>query len=264
MSKQKAFNTERNSLCAMVTKMMGKVLPRVLAEEPTGGADPTPNGDPNPQPQGGADPQATKTPTVNYEDLIANARRQEKEKLYPQIKKLEDDKNALIEKNNNNLLALGEKDSEIASLKKQLKELTEASTKGDSEVVKQLKKQVSDLQKENEDLKANTVSREDVENEIKAEYEVKLYREQQLREAGDHVIPELITGSTKEEIDASIELAKKRYEEISSKVLNGVQAPLNNGGMSALKNEDLKIEDIANLDPRSPEYAQLRAKLGLK
>ena len=81
---------------------------------------------------------------------------------------------------------------------------------------------------------------------------------------GDTVIPELITGTTIEEIDASIKVSQERYNQITSKFLGGVQVPVANVNTSSFQAKDLKIEDIANLDPRSPEYAQLRARLGLK
>ena len=107
-------------------------------------------------------------------------------------------------------------------------------------------------------------TREEIEAEIRAEYDVKLYREQKLREVGDTVIPELVTGTTIEEIDASIKVSQERYNQITSKFLGGVQVPVANVNTSSFQAKDLKIEDIANLDPRSPEYAQLRARLGLK
>lgn len=252
MSKRKGFITER-------INFYKKALLTVKAEEPTdpNGAEPTNTPDPN-----GAEPP--KANTVNFEDLIAKARKQEKEKLYPQIKKLEEEKTALIEKNNNNLLALGEKDSEIAELKKQLKEAQDSTSTSASEKEKTLQAKVTELEKKLTEVEANTVSREEIEAEIKGEYEVKLYREQKLRELGDTVIPELITGATKEDIDASITVSQQRFQQIQERVLGSVQVPVGNVSTSSFQNKDLKVEDIVNLDPRSPEYAQLRAKLGLK
>lgn len=209
-------------------------------------------------------PETPKQPTVNFEDLIANARSQEKAKLYPQIDKLKEEKNALTEKNNAHLLTIGEKDSEIRELKAKIEKLEKASGEGASEREKTLLAEIDTLKAKIKEMETTVVSREDLESEIRGEYEVKLYREQKLREVGDTVIPELITGSTKEEIDASIEISKKRYEEITNRVIGSVNVPVANTNLSSVHAKDLKIEDIANLDPRSPEYAQLRAKLGLK
>lgn len=243
------INTEKTNL---IKKLM---FINVFAEEGTPEVTETNTSD---------NPEAPKTPVVNYEDLIANAREQEKAKLYPQIKKLKEEKSSLVEKNNAHLLSLGEKEAEIKELKKQLEQALNTNSQGANEREKSLLSEIETLKATIEELKNNTVSREEIENEIRGEYEVKLYREQKLREVGDSVIPELITGSTKEEIDSSIEISKKRYEEITSRVLGGVQVPVANTNLSSLHTKDLKIEDIANLDPRSPEYAQLRAKLGLK
>lgn len=249
---KRAFNTGKNQL---LKKLM---LMTVFAEEPQQGTEPT-------EPEKvEAEPQGTQAPTVNFEDLIANARRQEKDKLYPQIKKLEEEKKTLTEKNNNHLLTIGQKDARIQELEKQLESVNANASKGASERETSLLSEIETLKSTIANMEANTVSREALEEEIKAEYEVKLYREQKLREVGDTVIPELITGTTKEEIDASIEVSKQRFNQITERVLGGIQVPVANVNTSSFTQKDLKVEDIANLDPRSPEYAQLRAKLGLR
>jgi hypothetical protein len=247
---KKGFITEKTNLLKKV------MFISVFAEEPQG-TEPT-------NPQGTEPTEPTQANTVNFEDLIAKARQQEKAKLYPQIQKLQEQNNALTEKNNAHLLTIGEKDARISELEKQLAESNNANKKGASDKETSLLSKIAELEKELTDIKANTVSREEIEAEIKAEYEVKLYREQKLREVGDTVIPELITGTTIQEIDASIKVSQDRYNQITSKVLGGVQVPVANVSTSSFQSKDLKIEDIANLDPRSPEYAQLRARLGLR
>lgn len=215
---------------------------------------------PTTEPQG-TEPQPK---PVNFEDLIAKARKQEKDKLYPQIQKLEGEVATLTEKNNAHLLTIGAKEEEIADLKKQLKDSNATSTNNASEREKALQTQIETLEATITEMKANTCSREEVEAEIKAEYEIKLYKEQKLREVGEEAITELIMGSTIEEIDQSVTVAKERYQQITSKILGGVKVPVANTNTSRLQQKELKLEDIANLDPRSPEYAQLRAKLGLR
>ncbi len=247
---KKGFITEKTNLLKKV------MFISVFAEEPQG-TEPT-------NPQGTEPTEPTQANTVNFEDLIAKARQQEKAKLYPQIQKLQEQNNALTEKNNAHLLTIGEKDARISELEKQLAESNNANKKGASDKETSLLSKIAELEKELTDIKANTVSREEIEAEIKAEYDVKLYREQKLREVGDTVIPELITGTTIQEIDASIKVSQDRYNQITSKVLGGVQVPVANVSTSSFQSKDLKIEDIANLDPRSPEYAQLRARLGLR
>lgn len=249
---KKGFITEKTNLLKKIMFMP------VFAEEGTTNEPTEPQGT---EPTAPTHSQAT---TVNFEDLIAKSRQQEKAKLYPQIQKLQEQNNALTEKNNAHLLSIGEKDARISELEKQLAESNNASKKGASENETALLSKISTLEKTIADMEATTVSREDLEAEIKAEYEVKLYREQKLREVGDTVIPELITGTTIEEIDASVKVSQERFTQITSKVLGGVQVPVGNVNTSTFQSKDLKMEDIANLDPRSPEYAQLRARLGLK
>lgn len=248
MSKQKGFITEKINLMKKLSFMT------VFAEEPS-------NGEPTTPPVA---PEVPKAPVVNYEDLIASARKQEKDKLYPQIKKLEDEKAVLTEKSNAHLLLIGEKDAEISRLKQELEKVTLASSKGANDKEKTLLSEIETLKGTIADLESNTVTREEIEAEIRGEYEIKLYREQKLREVGENVIPELITGVTKEEIDASIQKSQERFQQIQSRVLGNVNVPVANANVSGFQAKDLKVEDIANLDPRSPEYAQLRAKLGLR
>lgn len=244
MKNNHGFNTRLKDI-------LTKIMLNVMAEE----GEPTPEPTPNPTPE---------TKPVNFEDLIAKARKQEKDKLYPQIQKLEGEVATLTEKSNAHLLTIGEKEEEIADLKKQIKDFTANSTNNTSEREKALQQEVESLQTKIKDFETNTCSREEIEAEIKAEYDIKFYREQKLREVGDEAITELIVGSTVEEIDKSVEIAKERYQQITNKILGGVTIPVANTNTSNFQQKELKLEDIANLDPRSPEYAQLRAKLGLR
>lgn len=243
MKTPKAFKTKINELFKTISFT-------VQAEEPQGEEqiEETPQ----------VEETSTPQPTVNFEDLIANARKQEKDKLYPQIKKLEEEKKKLVEKNNQHLLTIGEKDARI----KELELLTNSDSVSEKETA--LQNEIESLKTTIANMEKDAISVEEIESSIRAEYEVKLYREQKLREIGDTVIPELIMGTTKEEIDASIVASQERFNQISNKILGSVQVPVANVSTSSFQSKDLKLEDIANLDPRSPEYAQLRAKLGLR
>lgn len=243
MKTPKAFKTKINELFKTISFT-------VQAEEPQGDEqiEETPQ----------VEETSTPQPTVNFEDLIANARKQEKDKLYPQIKKLEEEKKKLVEKNNQHLLTIGEKDARI----KELELLTNSDSVSEKETA--LQNEIESLKTTIANMEKDAISVEEIESSIRAEYEVKLYREQKLREIGDTVIPELIVGTTKEEIDASIVASQERFNQISNKILGSVQVPVANVSTSSFQSKDLKLEDIANLDPRSPEYAQLRAKLGLR
>lgn len=201
--------------------------------------------------------------TINFEDLVSKARAEEKAKLYPKIQKLESDNTTLVEKNNNLLLELGKKDSEISTLRDQLTKTESANGVQESAKVKELQDTITQLQSQIQDMESSKVDVEALTNQIKGEYDVLLYREQRLREVGDVVIPELISGKTKEEIDASIEVSKARFSEITSKYVPTHQSiPPVNVNTSKLSMKDLSTEDIMKMSQQ--EWAEKRKLLGLR
>ena len=229
-----------------------------------------------------AEPLKNEGNTMNFEQLIAQARREEKEKLYPQIEKLKAQAEVLTKQVNEALLAKGAVEKELADLK-------ESQKKGDSEEVTKLKAQVEALKSENEDLKKNTVSEEDLRKKLEEEYQVKLYAKDKLAENKDKILSvfaEKVVGNTKEEIDSAIEKAIESSDEIrkelgvedkkkpekkdnkdserkkESKSQNNPPAPNPQGGEGEKGKFDL--EYIQSLDPRSEEYAEWRKSVGLK
>ena len=224
--------------------------------------------------------EGQKTPTINYEDLIAKARREEKEKQYKTIEKLKTQVNTLTEQHNNDLLVR-------ADLEKKLQDANEKLTKagsGDSEEVKTLKDTIKGLEKEKEDLdkkvkelEANKpANREEIEAEVRAEleaeYEVKTYKATKMAELKDDIlVPELIFGNTKEEIDASIQSALERSNKIKEslgvkdggKQKRTPKSPAN-PSVSGIQDKEISLDYLASLDVSSPEYAQVRKQLGLR
>lgn len=257
----------------------GNSLLRAYAEEeeegkkePEGEED-TPKGEDKSKDDTSSKPASNSTSTtVNFEDLISKARKEEKEKLYPQIETLKNKEKELIEKNNKHLLTIEEKDSEIKKLKEELEEVRNSKMETESETVKRLQKEIKELRDELENEKQNKVDKTELENsireELKEEYEVKLYRMEKINspEYRDSIIPELVMGTSKEEIDASLELAKQRYDEIVNSVIDkeSVKLPSGNVNTSKFNTKEFTIEDIMSLDPRSEEYAEFRKKMGLK
>lgn len=267
------FNTEK------IKAVIEKVALRAFAD--TANGDGGSEGD---EPTGG-DGGGEKRTTVNYEDLISKARREEKEKQYKNVERLKTQVNTLTEQHNNDLL-------KIADLEKQLQTANEKLTKagsGDSEEIKTLKDTIktlegekADLDKKVKDYEANKPqSREEIEKEVRAEleneYEVKTYKATKLAELKDQLlVPELVVGDTKEDIDKSIEAAMSRSEEIRKslgltdptggekpkKEKRTPKSPSNPSGGSGTKEVD--FDYLASLDVRSPEYAKVRQQLGLK
>lgn len=245
---------------------------KVLAEE-------------NPDNDGGdkggeEDNTSSKSPTINYEDLIAKARKEEKEKQYKTIEKLKGQVNAMTEQHNNDLLR-------IADLEKKV---TEAETKlttagsGDSETVKTLKSELETVKGEKKALEEKVTAlennkpanREEIEAEVRAElekeYEVKTYKATKLAELKDEIlVPELVMGDTTEEIDKSIEAAINRSKEIkkslgisSDKAQKRTPKAPSNPSTGAFQDEASLLEKLATMDVRSKEYAELRKQLGLR
>lgn len=225
---------------------------------------------PNPAPVA---PAAPATP-INYEDLIAKARQQEKEKLYPEIERLKGENAKLVEKNNALLLSLGEKDQVMAEAGKLIAKLEEQvkikAEEGNASMEKD--KTLAELQKENETLKADLVKKD---AEFKAfidKAEVAAYMGNKIKEVQlDPDLHELIGGATKEEVDASIVKAVAIQDKMKAKF--GVSAPspapataplpkptASAIGVDALKS--VQPTDIMSMDRAA--WAKMRASLGLK
>ena len=110
--------------------------------------------------------------------------------------------------------------------------------------------------------------RENIRNEIKAEYDLKFYREKKIQEANGKIIPELVSGNTEEEINASVEKSMARYNEIVGAVTPPpvVNPKLNpaNPSSTPLKTSSDAMKALLELDPLSKEYAEARKALGFK
>ena len=204
------------------------------------------------------------TPVVNYEDLIAKARKEEKDKLYSQLQGKDTKIHDLTEKNNSLLLGMSAKDEEIQALKNEIKGLKSANTKSENETIRGLEEEKNNLLATIDQLKNEQVQVEEIENRIKNEYEVKLYRMEKLNSVGDEIISELVTGTTKEEIDASFEVAKAKYDSIKERYVSKTtqSIPVANVDTSQLNANSINAMDISKMS--ASEWAEYRSKLGLR
>lgn len=227
-------------------------------------------GDPPAQPDGGVQDPAPNTPppaqpNIDFESLIAKARKEEKEKLYPEITKLKEEVEKKVARINELLLAIGEKDEIISQKDKEIKELKNNSKKSDSQEVKDLNIKITELE--------NKLAEKD--KEISA---IKLasYKDKKIAEAGGELIPELVTGNSEEEIDLAVEKAKERYREIVSKIAsqqstkpqNSNNIPPANPNTSAFTNSQVNTQSLIGLNLMTPEgraeYEKIRKQMGLK
>lgn len=221
--------------------------------------------------------EGDKQPPINYEQLIAQARKEEKDKLYPQIEKLKKENSDMVTKLNDALLS-------CANLQKKVEELSKQSGNS-AEIEEELKKakaQVEVLETENTKLKEQVEKapkEDEIVKRLKDEYEVKDYLRQSLAEHGKDILKVFqsdVKGNTKEEVDASIQDAIKRSEEVREEVgvkkekdkktePTKVKRPKNVTPPDYSNFEEIDPEYVRSLDPSSEEYKEFRKKvLGYK
>lgn len=233
-------------------------------------------GEPAPSSPDPTEPEGNSpAPQVNFEQMVAQARKEEKDKLYPRIERLTEENKALTSSVNKYLL-------ENATLKEEIEKL-KARSEGNEEL-KELQAKVEELTAENEELKSKTVDEEAIRKQIEEEYEVKLYAQEQITANKDSIVSVLIpevVGKTKEEIDEAIAKVKEKTiaikkdlgidvedegdekknqkEKGSKKKKVPVAVPTHEVGKTTYD-----AEYVRNLDPRSEEYKEFRKEMGLK
>lgn len=214
------------------------------------------------------EPTQTQQQTINYEQLISQARQEEKAKLYPEITKLKAEKEAQLKRINELIIQVAEKDELIKQKDSEVKNAT--SKKVDSEEVKALKLKV-------EELTTSLALKVSELDEIK----LTTYKESKIREVGSELVPELVRGTTAEEIDSSIVVAQQAYQAIMAKVQTATppQAqsqvmpqvnptmPVVNPTVNPVQTTGMDISSLSGtslFDSNGREqYNQLRKQLGL-
>lgn len=236
---------------------------------------------------GDATPNVNPAPSLNFEQLIAQARKEEKDKLYPRIKKLEEENAAHVENINGYLIKIGDLTKAVENLTAENGKLKKGDGE-ESQEVKDLKSQLEALKAENETLKNSSTNESELRKQIEAEYEVKLYAKEQLAENKDAILSTFtaeVTGSTKEEVDEAVKRAiekslnikkelglvddkgnqkkpaKNKSGDTNTPTVPQAANPVENSGSTVV---NYSAEYIRNLDPKSEEYKEFRKSLGLK
>lgn len=241
-----------------------KLLNLINAEIRTALAEEVPPVQPEGSTTPATPPVTPATPSVDFETLISKARSEEKEKLYPEINKLKEDVNAKVARINELLLTIGEKDETISQKDKEIKELKTNSKKSSSQEVQELNLKVTQLE--------NQLAEKDTQvSQIKLDS----YKQTKMALAGGNLIPELVVGSSEEEIDLAIEKAKTRYAEIVQSIAPAQttvipttnQIPPVSPSMNAFS-EQVSTQSLSDINLFTPEgrkqYAEMRAGMGLK
>ena len=232
--------------------------------------------------EGDAPPAAP--PALNFEDLVSKARKEEKDKIYPQLEEMKKQNKVLTKANNEHLLTIATFEEQVKNLNEQLAK----AGKGDPQEVIDLKKSLDDALKLVDGLREELKNKPEgtteeiratIEEEIKKQYEVKLYRLQKIQEAGDEIlIPDLVVGDTKEAVDASIAAAIEQAKVIKKKL--GVDEGKKEGGdmdnpppkkpkPNPLNPAGKGLDTLNDLDPNvirtmsDEEYAEWRKKAGI-
>lgn len=141
---------------------------------------------------------------------VEKARKEEKDKLYPQIEAL---KTGLKEVQD----MLREEREEKARLKKEAEEEAERQRKAK---LSESDRHTEALQRIEEQLKEEREARLRLEeDQRKRDREARLeqYRQTAIQAAGDEIIPDLVRGNTEAEIDAAVLIAKARYAEFAER-----------------------------------------------
>lgn len=244
----------------IVNKLSNLVFLKVFADD---GEEKVPVVPESPQ----GDKKSPEDVQFNFEQLIAKARKEEKEKLYPRLKKMEDDLKAMTESNNSNLLKVAELQQELANLK---------ATDKSADTIKTLQAKIEDLNKELEETKNSVPDEKSIRDKLEEEYQVKMYAQEQLASHKDDILSIFkneVTGETREEVDKAIQTAIEKTS-IAKKELGSVEptAPKSTPkaprsvtpAMKSGGGIEIDTDYIRNLDPSSEEYAKLRQKLGLR
>lgn len=208
---------------------------------------------------------------VDVMALIQSARKEEKDKLYTEIEGLKNkvklaeqdaaDKAAKIVELNTNISTLQSKltDSDkthkeqLEALQKEVEELKTNKNKQGNEEVEKLQGLVNDLNSKIDKLQQDSEEKEKL-------LKLEVFKQEKIREAGDAIVPDIITGNTEEEILASIENSKKVFAKIAAKFgntqMNTVPSVIDDNFF-----KDKSPEEIARMSPK--EYAEYRKTIGI-
>lgn len=211
-------------------------------------------------------------------EMIENARKQEKDKLYPTISKA-DERAAAMDAELKELRAFQRKQEKveadrIAAVEKARKEAEEAEMSAKDIIAKRdadFNAKLEQIQRENEQRIAL------MEQEVKFN-QLQAYIQRRLSEEANSIVPELmdfVQGNTPEEVEASIEVLKVKSAAIADAARNaGVRqrttmpgvAPSSgpNVGVTPLDmpgDRQISAEDIRGMSMQ--EFAQLRKKINM-
>lgn len=210
------------------------------------------------------EPTPSTSSNEGFETLIARARKEERDKLYGEITKLKQDRENLTNVNVDLNKEISGLKADLSTAEKKVESLEEEAKSGTKS-----NRTVVELQGEVRKLKSELKKAESGKEEEVSRISLEHHREVAVLKAqaeGAGIIPELITGNTKEEIDASIESSKTRYQEIVSQnarpTANTNPFTMPRATQSGSNPAQPSFKDVASMTPA--EYAEYRKEIGIK
>ncbi len=191
----------------------------------------------------------------NIQKIIEKVRSEEKAKLYN---------------------SLENKDDKIKELKGEVDKLSEeisATEESNKTEVEKLKEELTDLKQDYTNLKEEYETDKEQSEREKKQAKLEAYKEKKIREVreqGEDLVTSLVGGDSEEDIDTSIEMAKKEYQEIRQKTLketgekegkksNVSNTPKVTNPQGSGDDLDISANDIKNMS--MAEYRKNRDKI---
>lgn len=137
--------------------------------------------------------------------LLEKVRKEEKQKLYPQIDHLKNQNASLLREKEDLMRAIEMKDVEVKN--KATEKLSE---------MEKIQLQFAEMKQQNAELVARQRLMEEETKKQQDKLRLETYRVEALRAAGNLVIPEMVFGNTEAEIDEAIIRSKRRFAEIKA------------------------------------------------
>lgn len=210
---------------------------------------------------------------AQYESTMATIRSEEKAKLYPEISKLKLEvetansklagvQTELTAANDKLTTVSSDKDAEIEKLKADLliKEQGDANM---STETKELKEMVAQLLAAQEAANKKWETKEAEWAKESATREIGAYRSSKLADL-DESMHDVVRGTTKEEVDASFEIAKSTFEKLSSRLGSKINSS-HKVPASILTNSDafknMTEENVLGMSDK--DFAEFKNKIGI-
>lgn len=197
---------------------------------------------------------------------VEAARKEEKDKLYPKIEELQNSLKEVQEHFKQEREAKEKAEQEAQARAEKARQAKLSEDEKQSELLKRIEEKLDDERKQRTELEARLASKE-------REAELRTYRENAIRAAGDRIIPELVYGNSEAEIDVAIGRAKSKYEEIErtlkgerGKEIKDQLGRTTSPGTEAFEEEAL-LDRLPNVDEdkylSDPDYRnEIQAQLG--